>query len=98
MSINLPRALLTPLRCSIQNNYCKSIIADRFVRCIANIKNIVANIADCVVAIIWIKVSHAVTAICVWLISMVMSLPRSTLRTMLGVRRTNSAKSSPLTA
>ena len=74
------------------------IITDHFVRFIANVENATATIADRVIAIVWIKVSHAVTAICVSLNSMVMSLPRSTLRTMLGVRRTNSAKSSPLTA
>ena len=74
------------------------IVVDHFVRFIANVEDTTAAIADRVIAIVWIKVSHAVTAICVSLNSMVMSLPRSTLRTMLGVRRTNSAKSSPLTA
>ena len=73
-------------------------LIDPFVRFVANVENTTAAIADRVIAIVRIKVSHAVTAICVSLNSMVMSLPRSTLRTMLGVRRTNSAKSSPLTA
>ncbi len=74
------------------------IVADDFVWLITSIENTTATIADRVIAIVWIKVSHAVTAISVSLNSIVMSLPRSTLRTMLGVRRTNSAKSSPLTA